>query len=156
MLRKNGSKLADNRKAYYHYEIIQSLEVGVILMGSEVKSLREGKVSLGEAHAAPMEDGLFLLNCTIQEYAGANRFNHDPKRPRKLLLKKREYRKLLGAVQKKGMTLIPLLLYFNDKGYVKLNLGLAKGKTHVDKRQTIKERDWNRDKQRILKTHRYD
>lgn len=156
MLRKNGSTLADNRKAYFNYEVIESLEVGLILTGSEVKSLREGKVSLGEAHAAPKQDELYLFNCTIAEYGGSNRFNHEPKRPRKLLLKKRERNKLMGVVQKKGVTLIPLVLYFNEKGRVKLKLGLARGKTNVDKRQTLKERDWNREKQRLLKTKSYD
>lgn len=156
MIRANGSVLADNRKAYYNYEINDTLEVGMVLTGSEVKSLRLGKVSLIEAHASPKGDELLLFNCTITEYPGSNRFNHEPKRPRKLLLKKREFVKLTNNVQKKGMTLIPLLLYFNEKGRVKLKLALAKGKTLVDKRETIKERDWSREKQRILKTSQHD
>jgi SsrA-binding protein len=156
MLRANGSVLADNRKAYFNYEIIETLEVGLVLTGSEVKSLRLGKVSLVEAHASAKGDDLLLFNCTIVEYVGSNRFNHEPKRPRKLLLKKREQGRLISSVQKKGLTLIPLVLYFNDKGKVKLKLALAKGKSLVDKRNTIKERDWSREKQRLLKTKDHD
>jgi SsrA-binding protein len=156
MIRPNGSVLADNRKAYFNYEIVETVEAGIVLTGSEVKSLRLGKLSLIESHAAPKDGEVFLLNCTITEYGGANRFNHEPKRPRKLLLKKRECAKMLGAVQKKGMTMIPLMMYFNDKGRVKLKLALARGKNLVDKRQTIKDRDWSREQHRILKTRDHE
>ena len=151
MVKANGETIADNRRAGFDYFIESTYEAGIVLMGSEVKSLRMGKVSITEAHAAEKEGEIYLFNTNIAEYSGANRFNHEPKRPRKLLLRRRERNKLVGAVHRQGMTLIPLSLYFNHRGLVKLKLGLAKGKKDVDKRQTIKEREWKRDRARILK-----
>lgn len=156
MLRANGTQLANNRKALFNYSVEEQFEAGIVLLGSEVKSLRYGKVSLGEAHAAEKNGEIYLLNCTISEYPGATVFNHEPKRPRKLLLKKRERNKMISGIQKKGMTLIPLSMYFTKKGLVKLQLALAKGKKDIDKRQTIKERDWNREKQRVLKNQSHE
>ncbi len=151
MVKTNGENIAENRRASFEYFIEETYEAGIVLTGSEVKSLRMGKVSIMEAHAAEKEGELLLFNVNIAEYPGANRFNHEPKRPRKLLLKKRERNKLVGAIQRQGMTLIALSLYFNGRGLVKLKLGLAKGKRDVDKRQTIKDREWQRDRARILK-----
>ncbi|MCB1885242.1 MAG: SsrA-binding protein SmpB [Geminicoccaceae bacterium] len=147
-----GRKLiAQNRRAYYDYGIDEKIEAGLVLTGTEVKSLREGKATLGEAHAGGMEGELWLFNAYIPEYRGGNRFNHEVRRPRKLLMRRREIARLLGAVQKKGMTLIPLQLYFSDKGLAKVEIGLAKGKKSYDKRAAIKDRDWQRDKERILR-----
>jgi len=143
--------VAQNRRAKFDYEIIETLEVGIILMGSEVKSLRLGTSSINESFAGEMEGEIFLFNANIPEYLQANQFNHEPKRPRKLLMKKRQLSKFLGAIRRKGMTLIPLKLYFNAKGRAKLELGLGRGKKTVDKRNTIKDRDWQRDKARLLR-----
>ncbi|MBM3469035.1 MAG: SsrA-binding protein SmpB [Alphaproteobacteria bacterium] len=143
--------VAQNRRARFDYEILETLEVGIVLLGSEVKSLRLGTSSINEAFAGEMEGEIFLFNANIPEYLQANRFNHEPKRPRKLLMKKRQLAKFLGAIRRKGMTLIPLKLYFNAKGLAKLELGLGRGKKTVDKRQTIKERDWQRDKSRLMR-----
>ncbi len=143
--------VAQNRRAKFDYEIIETLEVGIILMGSEVKSLRLGTSSINESFAGEMEGEIFLFNANIPEYLQANQFNHEPKRPRKLLMKKRQLAKFLGAIRRKGMTLIPLKLYFNAKGRAKLELGLGRGKKTVDKRNTIKDRDWQRDKARLLR-----
>lgn len=147
--------IAQNRRARFDYAISETFEAGIVLTGSEVKSLRMGKSSLNESFAGEMlsEEGqsIYLFNVNISEYLQANRFNHEPKRPRKLLLHKKQINKLLGAVRKKGMTIVPIQLYFNTRGYVKVEIGLAKGKKSFDKRETIKERDWNRDKSRILK-----
>lgn len=142
---------ADNRKARYNYEIIDTLEAGVMLTGTEVKSLRSGKATIGESYAGPMRGELFLFNANIPEYLEANRFNHQPKRPRKLLLHRRQVDKLLAAVQREGMTLVALKVYFNDKGRAKVELGLGKGKKNYDKRETEKKRDWNRDKARLMR-----
>lgn len=143
--------VAQNRRARFDYEIVETLEVGIILMGSEVKSLRLGTSSINEAFAGEMEGEIFLFNANIPEYLEANRFNHEPKRPRKLLMKRRQLNKFLGAIRRKGLTLIPLKLYFNAKGRAKLELGLGKGKKTVDKRNTIKDRDWQRDKARVMR-----
>jgi SsrA-binding protein len=151
MIKANGETIAENRRAFHNYFIEDTIEAGLVLLGSEVKSLRLGKASILEAHATEKDGEIYLLNVTIPEYPGANRFNHEPKRPRKLLLKRRERNKLIGSVQRKGMTLIPLSLYFNKCGLVKLKLGLAKGKRQVDKREAEKERDWKRDRERLLK-----
>ena len=134
---------ADNRKARYSYAITETIEAGIALQGTEIKSLRGGKATIGESYAGPMGDELFLFNAHIPEYLEANRFNHDVRRPRKLLLHRRQINKLMGAIQREGYTVIPLKVYFNDKGRAKVELGLGKGK---------KPRDWNRDKARILKT----
>ncbi|HAT36565.1 MAG TPA: SsrA-binding protein, partial [Rhodospirillaceae bacterium] len=129
----------------------ETLEAGLVLVGSEVKSLRAGKASLARAFAGPKNGELFLQNCNIDEYNEANRFGHEPRRPRKLLVHKRERDRLIGAVQRDGYSLIPMKLYFNDRGIAKLQLGLGKGKKKYDKRQVQKERDWNRQKSRLLR-----
>ena len=143
---------ADNRKARYSYAITETLEAGIALQGTEIKSLRGGKATISESYAGPMGNELFLFNAHIPEYLEANRFNHDVRRPRKLLLHRRQINKLMGAIQREGFTVIPLKVYFNDKGRAKVELGLGKGKKLHDKRETEKTRDWNRDKARILKT----
>ena len=144
--------IAENRRARHDYLILETLEAGLILTGSEVKSLRVGKASIAEAHASEKEGELYLFNATIQEYAAAILFNHVPKRPRKLLLKKREINRIIGSITRKGMTVVPLSLYFNEKGKAKISLGLVKGKKLADKRQSEKDRDWRREKERLLKT----
>lgn len=143
--------VAINKKARFEYEIVDTLEAGIVLLGSEVKSAREGRVSITEGFVAEAGGELFLYQTNIQEYKGANRFNHDPTRPRKLLLKKREIRRFLQRIKLKGMTIVPLNMRFNERGILKLEIGLAEGKSLVDKRETIKERDWSRQKHRILK-----
>ena len=142
---------ADNRRARYEYEIVDTWEAGLALTGTEVKSLRAGKASIMESYAGPMGEELFLFNADIPEYLQANRFNHERRRPRKLLLHRREIDKLIGATQRQGFTVIPLKIFFNDKGRAKIELGLGRGKKLHDKRETEKERDWNRDKQRLMK-----
>jgi len=143
---------ADNRKARFHYEIKETIEAGLALQGTEVKSLRGGKATIGESYAGPMGDELWLFNSYIPEYLEANRFNHEVRRPRKLLLHRRQINKLMGAIQREGFTVVPLKVYFNEKGRAKIELGLGRGKKLHDKRETEKTRDWNRDKQRLLKT----
>ncbi len=143
---------ADNRKARYSYAITETLEAGIALQGTEIKSLRGGKATIGESYAGPMGNELFLFNAHIPESLEANRFNHDVRRPRKLLLHRRQINKLMGAIQREGYTVIPLKVYFNEKGRAKVELGLGKGKKLHDKRETEKTRDWNRDKARIMKT----
>lgn len=143
--------ISHNRKARFEYFINDTLEAGILLQGSEVKSARLGQVSLVEGFVSETRGELFLLQANIAKYPYANQFNHEPTRPRKLLLKKPEITRLLAAIQKKGATVVPISMYFNEKGKIKLELGLAQGKKQVDKRETIKEREWNRQKQRILK-----
>ena len=143
--------VAQNRKARHNYIIEETLEAGIVLMGTEVKSLRAGRASIGEAYAADEGGQLYLLNAHIPEYAAASRFNHAPKRPRKLLVHSRELRRLLGQVQREGYTLVPLRLYFNARGIAKVELGLARGKRKVDKRETEKKRDWQREKARLMR-----
>ncbi len=141
-----------NRKARYDYEITDTLEAGIVLFGTEVKSLRSNKVNLTDSYAGlTVDNEVFLYQMGIPKYSMANLTNHEPKRNRKLLLKKREIQKLIGALKKSGYSLIPLKIYFNEKGFVKISLGLGKGKKNIDKRETIKEREWNREKSRILK-----
>ena len=143
--------VADNRKARFNYAIGEVFEAGVALTGSEVKSLRSGKASIAEAYAATRDGELWLMNSNITEYKQAGRFNHAPKRPRKLLLHRRQINKLMGAVDREGMTLIPLKLYFNERGRAKLLLAVAKGKKLHDKRETEKKRDWSREKGRLMR-----
>jgi SsrA-binding protein len=150
-LRGTERYVAQNRRARHDYLIEDTYEAGIALQGSEVKVLREGLASIGEAYAGDRGGEIFLFNANIPEYPAA-RFNHEPKRPRRLLLHKREINKLLGAVQREGMTLIPLAIYFNERGRAKLSLGLAKGKRKADKRQAEKARDWQRDKARIMRS----
>ncbi len=143
--------VAENRRAKYDYFIDQVYEAGIALSGTEVKSLRFGEGSIAEAYAEVRDEAVWLVNANIPEFSHGNRFNHEPKRPRKLLLHVREINKLHGAVAREGMTLVPLSIYFNGRGRAKVELALAKGKKVHDKRDTIKERDWNRDKQRLLR-----
>ena len=143
--------VALNRRARFDYFIQDTMEAGLMLTGSEVKSLRDGKASIVESYAAEDDGAIWLINSHIPEYPGAKHFGHTPRRQRKLLLHKREIDRLSGQIKREGITLIPLEIYFNEKGRAKLALGLAKGKKQVDKRQTIKERDWNRDKARLMR-----
>lgn len=143
--------VAQNRRATHEYMIEEHLEAGLALTGSEVKSLRSGKVSLGEAYAGEQNGELFLINAHIAEYAPANRFGHEPKRPRKLLVHRKQLNRLLGQVRREGYTLVPLSIYFNDRGRAKLDLGLARGKKMADKREAVKARDWQRQKARLLR-----
>ncbi|MGI9371524.1 MAG: SsrA-binding protein SmpB [Hyphomicrobiales bacterium] len=143
--------VADNRKARFNFEIIDVFEAGLQLAGTEVKSLRGGKASLLESYAAVENGEVWLINANIPVYEGGNRNNHEPKRPRKLLLHGNEIRRLTGAVQRDGLTLIPLKLYFNARGLAKLEIALAKGKKLHDKRQTERDRSWQRDKARLLR-----
>src|SRR5215471_21022044 len=143
--------VADNRKARFHYQIGDVFEAGIALTGSEVKSLRQGKANIAESYAASRAGELWLYNANIPEYLQASRFNHAPKRPRKLLLHRREIAKLIGAVERQGMTLVPLKLYFNAKGRAKVELALARGKKLHDKRETEKRRSWERERGRLLR-----
>jgi SsrA-binding protein len=149
---KTGYRVvADNRKARFHYEILDTYEAGIALTGTEVKSLRQGKATIGEAYAGPSGEEFFLFNAYIPEYLQANRFNHETKRPRRLLLHKRQIDKLIGATQREGFTVVPLKVYFNERGRAKVELGLGRGKKLHDKRETEKQRDWNREKARVLR-----
>jgi SsrA-binding protein len=143
--------VADNRKARYAYAIESTLEAGLQLMGSEVKSLRSGKANIGESYAHAKDGEIFLVNAYIPEYTMANRFNHEPRRARKLLVHKGEAKRLSIAIQREGMTLIPLRVYFTPKGMAKCELGVARGKKLHDKRETEKQRDWQRDKARLMR-----
>ena len=143
--------VAENRRARFDYAIEEKFEAGIALTGTEVKSLRFGEGSIAESYAEVKGEEVWLINATIPEFSHGNRFNHAPKRPRKLLMHRRQINKLIGAVEREGMTLVPLKLYFNDKGRAKVELALAKGKQTHDKRQTIKDRDWQRDKARLLR-----
>lgn len=143
--------VADNRKARFNYEIVDTYEAGIALTGTEVKSLRTGKATIAEAYAGPSGEEFFLFNAYIPEYLQANRFNHETKRPRRLLLHRNQINKLLGATQREGFTVIPLKIYFNDRGMAKVELGLGRGKKLHDKRETEKERSWNREKARLMR-----
>ena len=142
---------ADNRKARYSYEIGETFEAGIALTGTEVKSLRGGKATIGESYAGEKNGELWLVNAYIPEYLQANQFNHEAKRPRKLLMHRREVDKLTAAVQREGMTVVPLKIYFNEKGRAKVELALARGKKLHDKRETSAKRDWDRQKARLLR-----
>lgn len=144
---------ADNRKARHLYFIEDEFEAGIVLAGTEVKSLRDGKANIKESYAEAKDGELWLVNAYIPEFSHGNRFNHEPRRPRKLLMHAREISRLGGAVQKGGMSLVPLKIYFNDQGRAKVELGLGKGKKLHDKRETEKQRDWNRQKARLMKDH---
>jgi len=149
---RDGRKvIAENRRARFEYAIEDTWEAGLELRGSEVKSLRKGHVTIADSYASPEGSDIYLLNADIPEYLQANQFNHERRRPRRLLLHRKEISKMLIAVQREGMTLIPLKLYFNDRGRAKLEIALAKGKKLHDKRETSKERDWNRQRQRLLR-----
>ena len=143
--------VAQNRKARHNYFIEETFEAGLALTGTEVKSLRGGRSTIAESYVTEEGGEAWLVNANIPIYASGNRNNHEPKRPRKLLLKAREVAKILGAISREGMTAVPLMIYFNPRGMAKVQLGLAKGKKQHDKRETIKQRDWNREKQRTLR-----
>lgn len=152
---KNGwishGLVAENRRARYDYEIGETFEAGIVLTGTEVKSLRLGKAQIAESYASPERGELWLINAHIPEYLQANRFNHEETRPRKLLVNKKQLAKLDQEVSRAGNTIVPLKLFFNDHGRAKLLIGLGKGKKNYDKRATSRDRDWNRDKARIMK-----
>ena len=143
--------VADNRRARFNYEIGEVFEAGIILTGTEVKSLRTGKATITESYADSRGGEIWLINSNIPEYLQASRFNHEPKRRRKLLLHKNQVNKLAGAVEREGMTLVPLRLYFNERGRAKLELALARGKKLHDKRETLKKRSWDRERGRLLR-----
>lgn len=146
-----------NKKANYDYQIIEKIEAGIVLVGSEVKALRSHKVNLSDSYAGISKNcEVMLYQMHIPEYKLANRLNHDPKRTRKLLLRKKQITRLIGNLKKGGYSLVPISIYFNEKGFVKISLGLGKGKSNVDKRETIKEREWNREKSRVLRGKRDD
>ena len=146
-----GRIAAENRRARHDYEIKDTIEAGIVLAGTEVKSLRTGRANLADSFAADREGELYLMNAYIPEYAASSAFKHETRRPRKLLVRRREMRKLMGAVTRDGMTLVPLSIFFNERGYAKVNLALGKGRKAYDKRAAIKERDWKRDKARMMR-----
>lgn len=143
--------IAENRRARFDYFLEDKIEAGLTLKGTEVKALREGRANIAESYAAVEGREIILVNAHIPEYGPANRFNHEPRRPRKLLLHRKQLDKLIGAVQREGRTIIPTRLYFNDRGLVKLEVALAKGKKAHDKRATEAERDWKRDQGRLMR-----
>jgi SsrA-binding protein len=145
--------VAENRKARFNYEIQDTLEAGIVLQGTEVKALRNGEANIAESYVSEEGGEIWLINSYIPEYLEANRFNHQPRRRRKLLLHKREMAKLAQAADREGMTLVPLKLYFNDRGRAKLEVAIGKGKKLHDKRETEKKRDWNRQKARLIREH---
>ena len=148
----SGRKIvADNRKARFNYLIGETFEAGIQLAGTEVKSLRQSKATIAESYVSPERGEIWLINANIPEYLQANRFNHQPKRARKLLLSKRQIGRLMGAVQREGMTIVPLKLYFNERGMAKVEIALATGKKLHDKRETEKARDWAREKGRLIR-----
>ncbi|MBN9068912.1 MAG: SsrA-binding protein SmpB [Rhizobiaceae bacterium] len=147
----NSKTVAENRKARFSYEVLDTYEAGLALTGTEVKSLREGKANIQESYASVEGGEIWLINSYLPEYLQGNRFNHEPRRRRKLLLNKREMARLAQGVEREGMTMVPLKIYFNERGRAKLLLGLARGKKLHDKRETEKERDWGREKARLLK-----
>ncbi|MCA1749149.1 MAG: SsrA-binding protein SmpB [Parasphingopyxis sp.] len=144
---------AENRKARYDYHVEDKFEAGIQLQGTEVKALRFGEGSIAESYADVEEGEVWLINANIPEFSHGNRHNHDPRRKRKLLLHAREINKLHGAVHRQGMTIVPLSIYFNSRGRAKVEIALAKGKKQHDKRETEKNRDWQREQQRLLKKH---
>ncbi len=146
--------VAENRRARYDYFVEDRFEAGIQLVGTEVKALRQGEGSIAESYATVDGDEVWLINSHVPEYSHGNRMNHEPRRPRKLLLKAREIAKLQGAVARQGLTLVPLSIYFNGNGRAKVEVALARGKKVHDKRDTIKERDWKRDQQRLLRGNR--
>ncbi|HWK13355.1 MAG TPA: SsrA-binding protein SmpB [Rhizobiaceae bacterium] len=147
----NNKTVAENRKARFAYEVVDTYEAGLALTGTEVKSLRQGQTNIQESYASAEGGEIWLINSYIPEYTQGNRFNHEPRRRRKLLLKKKEMARLAQAVQREGMTMVPLKIYFNEKGRAKMLLAIARGKKLHDKRETEKQRDWAREKGRLLK-----
>lgn len=145
--------VAENRKARHNYEIIETYEAGIVLTGTEVKSLRHGAPNIAESYASPEGNEIWIINSYIPEYTQGNRFNHDPRRHRKVLLSRREITKMQNAVAREGMTIVPLKIYFNEKGRAKMELAVVKGRKNHDKREADKKRDWQREKSRLLKTN---
>jgi SsrA-binding protein len=143
--------IAENRKARFNYEIGEVVEAGIALTGTEVKSLRQGKATIAESYADAKGGEIWLVNANIPEYLQASRFNHAPKRPRKLLLHRRQIDKLVAAVDREGMTIIPLKMFFNDKGRAKIEIALGRGKKLHDKRETEKKRSWERERGRLMR-----
>ena len=143
--------MARNRKARRDYFVDDTFEAGIVLSGTEVKSLRQGHGSINESYAVERNGELYLVDSHIPEYAAGGVFNHLPKRDRKLLMHRREIARMIGATQRQGMTLVPLTLFFNDRGIAKVELALARGKQNIDKRQTVKDRDWQRQKARLMR-----
>jgi SsrA-binding protein len=143
--------IAENRRARFDYFLDETMEAGLVLTGTEVKSLRNGRANIAESYASVEGNEIVLINADIPPYAGGNRFNHEPRRPRKLLLKRKQISRLIGAVQREGRTIIPTRLYWSDKGIAKLEISLAKGKKLHDKREAVAERDWQRDKARLMR-----
>lgn len=151
-IKDNQRKIvSENRRARYNYEIGEVFEAGLALVGTEVKSLRTGKATIAESYASAEKGEVFLINATIPEFLQGNRFNHEPKRPRKLLLKAREIAKLATGVEREGMTIVPLKIFFNERGLAKIEIAMARGKQLHDKRETEKQRDWNREKSRLMR-----
>ena len=150
-MRAGDRYAAQNRRARHDYLIEDTLEAGLVLQGSEVKVLRQGQASISEAYANETAGELFLVNANIPEYSAARHFSHEPRRPRKLLLHRREMARLLSAIRREGVTIVPLSIYFNERGRAKVELGLAHGKKKADKREAEKNRDWQRDKARIMR-----
>jgi SsrA-binding protein len=144
---------AQNRRARHDYLIEDKVEAGLVLRGTEVKVLRQGGASIAEAYADEQGGELFLVNANIPEYKAASHFGHEPRRPRKLLLHRKQVNRLLGAIRREGMTLVPLSIYFNERGRAKIELGLARGKRKADKRQAEKDRDWQKSRARLLRRH---
>jgi SsrA-binding protein len=147
----NNRTVAENRKARFSYEVLDTYEAGLALTGTEVKSLRQGQANIQESYASAEDGEIWLINSYIPEYLQGNRFNHEPRRRRKLLLNKREMARLAQGVEREGMTMVPLKIYFNDRGRAKLLLAIARGKKLHDKRETAKQRDWGRERARLLK-----
>lgn len=147
----SGNTVSFNRKARRDYGIEEEFEAGLVLTGTEVKSMRAGKAQIADAYAAAKDDEIWLYNAVIAPYSGGNRFNHEERRPRKLLLHQKQIKKLIGRLKVKGVTLVALSLYFNSRGLAKLKIGLAVGKKEYEKRDDIKKRDWQRDKARIMR-----
>jgi len=150
-MRAGDRYAAQNRRARHDYLIEDTLEAGLVLQGSEVKVLRQGQASIAEAYANETAGELFLVNANIPEYSAAKHFSHQPRRPRKLLLHRKEMAKLLGAIRREGVTIVPLSIYFNERGRAKVELGLAHGKKKADRREAEKNRDWQRDKARLMR-----
>lgn len=147
----NHGQVAENRKARFEYEVLETVEAGMVLTGTEVKALRRGRANIAESYAGEMNGEIWVFGSHIGEWEGGNRNNHEPMRNRKLLLHSKQAKKLLGFTKIKGMTLVPLKIYFNDKGRAKMLLGVAKGRKEYEKREVIKEREWSREQQRIMK-----
>ena len=148
----NNRTVAENRKARFSYEVLDTVEAGLVLTGTEVKSLRQGKANIQEAYASHEDGEIWLINSYLPEYLQGNRFNHEPRRRRKLLLKKKEMARLAQGVEREGMTMVPLKIYFNERGRAKLLLGLARGKKLHDKRETERKRSWDRERSRLLRS----